>query len=133
MVEVSLESKNITNIVCCFLYQNSVILQKIADSGGGTSCTLVTGIILIGFFLIVLEGFHLSKSLLQNPYIGGSFHHPPLLLLLPLAKPILCHFIWTLTEVGTAYFLSRIANGRKRDLLDGEGEEIWSGWRIAAL
>lgn len=83
----------------------------------------------------LLEGQHLFYKLGQNPYIGGSFHQAPLLLLLPQLKEndALAHLIWCTTEVATAALLGRIAGRRKRVLLEGEGEKAWEGWRVAAL
>ena len=81
----------------------------------------------------VQEGQHLFYALSQNPYRGGSFHQAPLLLLLPIDSPLVTHLLWTATEVGTAYLVARIAEGRKRELLKGEGEVVWKGWCVAAM
>jgi hypothetical protein len=81
----------------------------------------------------VQEGHHLLSALGQDPYVAGSFHQSPLLLLLPVGSPALTYVLWTATEVATAYFLSRIADRRKRNLVEGEGEIVWQGWWVAAL
>lgn len=87
--------------------------------------------------LIVLEGLHLAS--LQDPYAGGSFHHPPLMLLM---RPLqLEHqpewrtsLIWIVAELLTAWCLARIAEKRTRGtLLSDERELSWAPWKVAAM
>lgn len=85
----------------------------------------------------MLEGLHLAT--LQDPYAGGSFHHPPLMLLL---RPLQLqnqpewriHLIWTITELLTAWCLATIAESRTRGvLLSDEGESVWPAWKVVAM
>ncbi|KAL8277206.1 hypothetical protein RQP46_010379 [Phenoliferia psychrophenolica] len=80
------------------------------------------------------EGLHLTHVLHQSPYSGGSFHHAPLLLLLHFFRsPLASHLLWTAAEVATAWNVARIARGRRRNLVEGEGEQVWDEAWCAAL
>ncbi|GAA5836685.1 hypothetical protein JCM3766R1_006991 [Sporobolomyces carnicolor] len=87
------------------------------------------------------EGYYLLSKLNLNPYAAGSFHAPPLLLALigplsdPNTSPAWCSFLaWTLADVGVAWAVARVADRRERGkLLEDEGEQRWTGSRIATL
>lgn len=87
--------------------------------------------------MIVKEGYHLYAHLGLNPYEGGSFHQAPLLLLvgpaLEAADPIVNNLVWTGVEVATACLLASIASGRRRGIIEGEGEKVWRGWVVGVM
>ncbi|SGY15222.1 BQ5605_C013g07291 [Microbotryum silenes-dioicae] len=84
------------------------------------------------------EGFYLVNTLKQDPYLGGSFHHPPLLLLLsqlvsPKTRPLFAHLAWTATDLVTAYYLARVAQRRSKEAVLKDDEQLWSPSSVAAL
>ncbi|KAM0750184.1 PIG-U-domain-containing protein [Meredithblackwellia eburnea MCA 4105] len=87
-------------------------------------------------FTRLKEGHYLLKSLSLNPYNSGSFHHPPLILLL-YDLGARSHVVWVAAETLTAYLIARIADGRSRGggrrLLEGEEAGVWTPLRCAAL
>ncbi|SCV70238.1 BQ2448_1632 [Microbotryum intermedium] len=89
-------------------------------------------------FTRLQEGFYLVNTLKQDPYSGGSFHHPPLLLLLgqlasPKARPLFTHLAWTAVDLVTAYYLARVARQKRSEFVPKDDERVWSPSFIAAL
>ncbi|SCZ87367.1 BZ3500_MvSof-1268-A1-R1_Chr2-2g04833 [Microbotryum saponariae] len=89
-------------------------------------------------FTRLQEGFYLVNTLQQDPYLGGSFHHPPLLLLLgqlvsPKARPLFAHLAWTATDLVTAYYLARVVQRRTKEAVLKDDERLWSPSSVAAL
>ncbi|KDE05701.1 hypothetical protein MVLG_03935 [Microbotryum lychnidis-dioicae p1A1 Lamole] len=89
-------------------------------------------------FTRLQEGFYLVNTLKQDPYLGGSFHHPPLLLLLsqlvsPKTRPLFAHLAWTATDLVTAYYLARVAQRRSKEAVLKDDEQLWSPSSVAAL